>query len=179
MKWGNAGSREAVRLAAALLRGRGRRKRDSQFARGMAAYPCGSSNRADAGHPQNCERGQKCLGDQRKAFRSPGLWKMLARERTTTGAVGGQRLHNLSWKFGKRGRAAAHKDRRKPGVAWRSAASDRKNSSRILLTENGRGKILRVRHQLPSQRTFQRSFPDPHAGKTVSKEYRCLHNWKK
>ena len=194
MKWGNAGS-EAVRLAAALLRGRrgavagtpaasgfrvfrlirdGRLFDNSFAVGGRSGIPsCAGWPPTRAvprtvpilANPQNCERGQKWLGDKRNAFRSPGLWKMLAGERTTTGAVGGQRLHKDSWKFGERRRAAARKDRRKPGVAWRSAASEGKNSSRILLTENGSRKILRVRQQLPSQRTFQRSFPDPHAGK--------------
>ncbi len=58
-----------------------------------------------------------------------------------------------------RGGVTAHKDRRKPGVEWRSAGREDKNSSRILLTENGARTILPLRQQLPSQRTFQRFSP--------------------
>jgi hypothetical protein len=76
----------------------------------------------------------------------------------------------------KRGAATAQKGRRKPGVTRRNAESKIKNSLKILLTENGSRTILLVRQQLPSQRTFLRSSPYPHAGKTVSKEYRCLSN---
>ena len=150
-----------------------------RVARRMAAYPCGSSNRADAGHPQNCQRGQKWLGDKRRAFRSPGLWKMLAGEPTPTGAVGGQRLHKHSWKFGERRRATAHKDRRKPGVAWRSAASPGKNSSRILLTENGSSNDTPCAPATAFPANVPAFLPESARRKTVSKEYRCLHNWKK
>src|SRR5467141_5340318 len=45
------------------------------------------------------------------------------------------------------------------GVELQFAASKNKKSTKILLTENDSRKILLVRQQLPSQRTFQRSSP--------------------
>jgi hypothetical protein len=44
-----------------------------------------------------------------------------------------------------RGSTTAHTDRRKPGVTRRSAESEIKNSSKILLTENGGRTILPLR----------------------------------
>jgi hypothetical protein len=96
--------------------------------------------------------------------------------RTTSGVVGGQRLHKNSWKMCEERRADGQTDRRKKGVNREKAGCNPKNNRKILLTENGRHTILRLRQSLPS---LKRSDVPPLSArrkKTVNEEYRCRHN---
>jgi hypothetical protein len=71
---------------------------------------------------------------------------------------------------------AGQKNRRKPGVERRSAVSDGKKSTKILLTEKGgskdtpRAPVTAFPANVPTFLSY------PHAGNKVSKEYRCRHN---
>src|SRR5260370_19513169 len=127
--------------------------------------------RSKEGHDVSCP--YKC-GE--KAGQNAGGWKSCGWERTTMGVVECEGLYKRSWKWSERRGRTARTDRRKPGVERRNAESGIKNSSKILLTENGAHTILPLRQSLPSRKNVPAFLLYPHAGKTVNKECRCQHN---
>jgi hypothetical protein len=78
-----------------------------------------------------------------------------------------------------RGPPAARKDRRKQGVNTEKRGWNSKNKSKILLTQNGHSKDTPDAPVTAFPENVPAFLPYPHAGKTVNKEYRCRHNWKK
>jgi hypothetical protein len=91
--------------------------------------------------------------------------------------VGGVRVLK-NWKEGTIGiERAVRGDRRSFGVTWSCTMSTHKNSLKILLTENGYANDTPI---APVSAFPPKNVPaflsNPHAGNTVSEEYRCLHN---